>query len=101
MSGSEELAEITEVGGRSAEEEKAGVCLGEARSSRDVTVFVLPSIKKPRHHSQGRFNSCVFERTLQSPESRRDTCVHVCVGVLRDTSARAQVCGVRPAGSAG
>lgn len=100
MSGSEELAEITEGRGRSAEEDKAGVCLGEACSSRDVTVSVLPSIKKPCHHLQGHFNSCVFERSLQSPESRCDMCVHACVGVLRDTLARAQVCGVRPAGSA-
>lgn len=100
MSGSEELAEITEGRGRSAEEDKAGVCLGEACSSRDVTVSVLPSIKKPCHHLQGHFNSCVFERSLQSPESCRDTCVHACVGVLRDTLARTQVRGVRPAGSA-
>lgn len=99
MSGSEELAEITEGRGRSAEEDKAGVCLGEACSSRDVTVSVLPSIKKPCHHLQGHFNSCVFERSLQSPESRCDTCVHACVGVLRDTLARTQVRGVRPAGS--
>lgn len=88
MSGSEELAEITEGRGRSAEEDKAGVCLGEACSSRDVTVSVLPSIKKPCHHLQSHFNSCVFERSLQSPESRCDTCVHACVGVLRDTLAR-------------
>lgn len=101
MHGSEELAEITEASGRAAEEAKAGDnYLGEACASRDVTVLVLPSIKEPRHHSQGHFNSCVFERTLQSPESPCDTCVHVCVGVSRDTWARAQVRGVRPAVSA-